>query len=461
MTSRYSVLSRLMIGIPGTRVPSYLKTYADLGLKSVVIYGDNISQESSLDQLVYELRAVLGDDALIAIDEEGGEVTRVDYIVGSRFAGNGWLGFDGDLELTERDGRLIATMLMAIGINLNFAPVADVNTNPMNPVIGLRSFGSDSASVSQHVNAFVRGHESAGVGATLKHFPGHGDVAVDSHLSLPKIVGGWRALNPGHVMPFREGISAGASAVMVGHLDLGNGVPASLDPAMIQRLRDDLKFDGLVITDALDMGAVTAKQSIAEAAVEALLAGNDLACLGPNTDPKVLDEILSIWERVPVEMAKANEVRAFERIEKFQATHPVRIVAPDQTVEYEMDFHLPTEFEDARIFKLESGTNPAVGLTPWFAGLPIERTITTQEVHQLLSSSEPTVLLTRNPLELLELETELVNVDTRNLLVISTNPSSRGFKFQVISIYGASQPQTAAIAKSFTGRRSPNGTDQT
>ena len=187
MSERFNVLSRLMVGFSGQNLPADFEELAVKGLRSVVIYGENVESEGQLKSLVSELRGSLGPDAIIAIDEEGGDVTRVDYLVGSRFVGNGWLGHLNEPELTRRDGQMVGELLNHIGVNLNFAPVADVNTNPLNPVIGNRSFGSDQSSVARHVARFVEGHEGAGTGTTLKHFPGHGNVVSDSHLTLPKV----------------------------------------------------------------------------------------------------------------------------------------------------------------------------------------------------------------------------------------------------------------------------------
>ena len=156
------------------------------GLGGVVLYAWNVESPEQLRALTDDLRSER-EDVLIAIDEEGGDVTRLEAATGSSYPGNGALGVVDDVELTERVAASLGAELADAGVNLDFAPVADVNTNPLNPVIGIRSFGADAGLVARHVAAFVRGLQRAGVAACAKHFPGHGDTSVDSHLALPVV----------------------------------------------------------------------------------------------------------------------------------------------------------------------------------------------------------------------------------------------------------------------------------
>src|SRR6185503_12265660 len=149
-----------------------------------------------------------------AIDEEGGDVTRLEAATGSSYPGNAALGVVDDVELSERVATSLGAELAAVGVNLDLAPVADVNTNPQNPVIGIRSFGSDADLVGRHVSAFVRGLQNAGVAACAKHFPGHGDTALDSHLALPVV----EALDEHALKPFRAAIESGVRSIMTAHI---------------------------------------------------------------------------------------------------------------------------------------------------------------------------------------------------------------------------------------------------
>ena len=163
-------------------------------------------------------------------------------------------------------------------MNLNFAPVADVNTNPDNPVIGVRSFGSEPELVARHVAAFVEGMQGAGVAACAKHFPGHGDTSADSHRELPVAGGDLSA----HLLPFRAAVQAGVDAVMTAHVVVPelDADPATLSGPAVRLLRDELGFGGLVVSDALEMRAVAGTVGPEEAAVRALAAGVDALCLG-------------------------------------------------------------------------------------------------------------------------------------------------------------------------------------
>jgi beta-N-acetylhexosaminidase len=180
----------------------------------------------------------------------------------------------------------------AVGIHVNFAPDADLNNNPLNPIINTRSFGEDPRAVSALVQAYVRGVHDHGMLSTLKHFPGHGDTQTDSHLGLPTITADYRRLDTLELVPFRAGIAAGADVVMSAHIAYptftGTDDPATLSAAMLTGvLRDSLHFKGLVVTDALTMGAIVTKYGIGEAAVRAFVAGSDLLLMPADPDSAI------------------------------------------------------------------------------------------------------------------------------------------------------------------------------
>ncbi|HEX6497852.1 MAG TPA: glycoside hydrolase family 3 N-terminal domain-containing protein [Micromonosporaceae bacterium] len=224
-----------------------------------------------------------GAPLLIGTDQEYGVVTRIRSGV-TQLPSAMAVGAAGDAELTRRAWAAAGADLAALGINVDFAPDADV-VGGAGGVIGSRSFGADPAAVGTQVAAAVRGLQSAGVAATLKHFPGHGHTTTDSHTSLPVLSQDRATLDSGDLPPFRAGIGAGADMIMVGHLDvraIDPGIPATFSRKVLTDvLRGQLGFQGVVVTDALNM-APAERWSPGEAAVRALLAGNDLLLMPPN-----------------------------------------------------------------------------------------------------------------------------------------------------------------------------------
>ncbi|MFI7127563.1 glycoside hydrolase family 3 protein [Nonomuraea sp. NPDC050153] len=281
-------LSRLAMtvlhpGYEGASVPEWLRRALGEGLGGIVLFARNVIDA----QLVRQLRAE-NPDTVVAIDEEGGAVTRLEVLAGSSFPGNRALGVVDDVALTERVGRQIGRMLGELDITLNYAPDADVNSNPANPVIGIRSFGPTPDLVSRHTVAYVNGVQGAGVATCAKHFPGHGDTVTDSHLALPTVHASREVLFSRDLPPFRAAISAGVRSIMSGHLlvpALDPSMPATLSrTAMTELLRGELGFDGMLVTDAIEMQAVAAMFTPGEIAVRALSAGVDAICVGLSTE---------------------------------------------------------------------------------------------------------------------------------------------------------------------------------
>ena len=273
----------LQPGFVGTTPPPWIRRWLGEGLGSVVLFARNIVDPGQLAALTATLRAEW-PDVIVAIDEEAGDVTRIESARGSSRPGNFALGIVDDPALTEAVARDLGTELAAAGVTLNYAPDADVNSNPDNPVIGVRSFGADPALVARHTAAWVRGLQAGGVAACAKHFPGHGDTRIDSHHDLPRIGGDRARLHAVELAPFRAAVAAGVQAVMTGHLlvpALDPDLPATLSPRILGGLlREELRFQGVVVTDAVEMGAVADRYGFAGAAVRALAAGADAICVG-------------------------------------------------------------------------------------------------------------------------------------------------------------------------------------
>ncbi|RSS19882.1 glycoside hydrolase family 3 protein [Streptomyces sp. WAC05458] len=280
---RRLALSVLQPGFVGTEPPDWLLRDIADGLASVVLFSRNIVSVEQVARLTARLRAE-NPELIVAIDEEAGDVTRIESATGSSRPGNFALGTVDDTELTGAVAADLGRQLHAAGVSLDYAPSADVNSNPDNPIIGVRSFGADPALVARHTAAWIRGLQSSGVAACAKHFPGHGDVAVDSHHDLPAYPAGREEIAAQALPPFRAAVEAGVRAVMSGHLLVpayDPDLPATLSRRVLgDLLRGELGFDGLVVSDAIEMGAVTARHGIDGATVKAVAAGVDAVCVG-------------------------------------------------------------------------------------------------------------------------------------------------------------------------------------
>ncbi|MBP2584636.1 beta-N-acetylhexosaminidase [Streptomyces sp. PvR006] len=276
-------LTVLQPGFVGTTAPDWLLRRIGEGLSSVGLFGRNIVSPEQLTALTAQLRAER-DDVLVAIDEEGGDVTRLEVKQGSSFPGNYALGSVDDVELTRAVARELGRRLAACGVDLNWAPSADVNSNAENPVIGVRSFGPDPDLVARHTVAYVDGLQGVGVAACTKHFPGHGDTNVDSHDALPRIDVDLATLHTRELVPFRAAVAAGTKAVMSAHIllsALDPHRPATLSPQILTGLlRQELGFEGLIVTDGMEMQAVAATYGIERGSVLAIAAGADAICVG-------------------------------------------------------------------------------------------------------------------------------------------------------------------------------------
>ncbi|MFH8558470.1 MULTISPECIES: glycoside hydrolase family 3 protein [Streptomyces] len=320
---RRLALSVLQPGFVGTEAPEWVLRAIRDGLSSVVLFTRNIASPEQLARLTAQLRAE-NPALIIAIDEEAGDVTRIESATGSTRPGNFALGAVDDPELTESVARDLGRQLHAAGVSLDYAPSVDVNSNPDNPIIGVRSFGIDSAVVSRHTTAWVRGLQSAGVAACAKHFPGHGDVAVDSHHGLPSYDAGLDQIAAQALPPFRAALDAGVRAVMSGHLLVpayDPDRPATLSHRILNGLlREELGFDGLIVTDAIEMGAVTHRYGIDGATVKAIAAGADAICVGGENAEEATAELLAgaLVDAVSRgELAEARLAEAADRVRAF------------------------------------------------------------------------------------------------------------------------------------------------
>ncbi|HEY7981242.1 MAG TPA: glycoside hydrolase family 3 N-terminal domain-containing protein [Candidatus Eremiobacteraceae bacterium] len=314
----------LMIGFDGTTIhEAPAELIADLG--GAILFQRNLQDAEQTRALVDGLQAARRSGApplLIAIDEEGGSVSRLRRF-GTPKPSAMALGAAGDPSLTESVYALSGDELASLGINLNLAPVADVNSERLNPVIGIRSFGSQPDAVGRHVAAAIRGLRRSGIASTAKHFPGHGGTTVDSHVDLPVVVCDLEHLRAIELPPFRAAIDAGVDVVMTAHiafpaLDL-SGLPATLSRKVVTGLlREELQYDGIICTDCMQMNAVAARSSAAALAVKAAGAGVDLLVYSNSGDAHsaraalraaVLDETLDA-KQVERSLARVEALRS-------------------------------------------------------------------------------------------------------------------------------------------------------
>lgn len=282
---RRRALGVLMPGFVGTTLPEWMRRLLGEGLGGVCLFGHNVDTPEQVSALTDAIYAE-NPQAIISIDEEGGDVSRLHHREGSPFPGNAVLGRIDQVETTRSVARSVGLELRRVGVGMTLAPDADVNSNPQNPVIGVRSFGDDPVAVARHTAAWVDGIQGVGVAACAKHFPGHGDTSTDSHWSEPVVAADASVLATRELVPFESALDAGVKAIMTSHIR----VPA-LEPDTVATfsasilhdlLRVSLGFDGLVVTDALDMAGASAKRGIPASAVAAMVAGSDLLCLGSN-----------------------------------------------------------------------------------------------------------------------------------------------------------------------------------
>lgn len=282
-----------MVSFVGPDAPAWLLGEIAAGTGAVCLFAGNIRGDGPVATLVAALRAAR-PDVLVALDEEGGDVTRLDQRRGSDLPGAAALGVVDDVAVTAAVHRVIGRRLAALGIDLDLAPCADVNIAAANPVIGVRSFGADARRVARHVAAAVDGLQAVGVAACVKHFPGHGATVADSHQALPVLDVDAATLRRRELVPFRTR----AAAVMTAHIVVPalDAVPATRSRALLGLLREELGFTGAVVSDALDMAGVhgpgvgfgdVTPAMIGDAAVRSLAAGCDLLCLGAGQGPEV------------------------------------------------------------------------------------------------------------------------------------------------------------------------------
>ena len=329
MTIEEKVGQLIMVGFEGTQANEAIETHIRKRfVGGIVLFSRNIQSPQQTAELTNELQRLAEATArqiplFIGIDQEGGWVIRLKEGA-TVLPGNMALGATDSTELAERAGEITAVELAAVGVNLNFAPVMDVNNNLDNPVIGRRSFGESPELVSRLGVPYIQGLQRNGVLATAKHFPGHGDTTVDSHFDLPTVNHDLERIHALELQPFRAAIDADVAAIMTAHIiypAFDADRPATLSPTILtDLLRKELGFDGLLITDDMEMKAIDDRYRSGEAAVMAVEAGADIVMVlwTPTKQIEVFDALLSAVKSGRISQARLDQ--SVERILKSKGT---------------------------------------------------------------------------------------------------------------------------------------------
>jgi beta-N-acetylhexosaminidase len=320
-------IGQLLIGsLPAITITPEMRSLAkDFSLGGVIFFSRNIEAPEQVAELSRDVQELAFELPLwVSVDQEGGRVARLKEPF-TRWPPMATLGRSGSVELAARFGAALAAELRAVGITLDYAPVLDIHTNPKNPIIGDRALAEDADSVARLGAAIIRALQESGVAACGKHFPGHGDTSVDSHLALPIVEHPPDRIRRVEFVPFREAIRADVAFIMTAHVlvpSLDEEKPATLSPRIVRGLlREELGFPGVILSDDLEMKAIASTYHVPDAAVDAIAAGCDglLICSGDvDTQAQTLEALVHAVEqdRIPfkrLEDALARNRRAKER----------------------------------------------------------------------------------------------------------------------------------------------------
>ena len=316
----------LVVGFNGHQIPAELRSLArEFSLGGVILFARNIVEPEQVAELAFEAARLVPDlPVWVSVDQEGGRVARLKAPF-TEWPPMATLGRSGDVRLAERFARALAAELKAVGITLDYAPVLDIHTNPKNPVIGDRALAENAEEVARLGSAIVRTLQAEGIAACGKHFPGHGDTGTDSHLELPLVEHPPDRLRAVEFLPFMAAIEAGVATIMTAHVlvpSLDETRPATLSRRVVtDLLRNELKYEGVILSDDLEMNAIAAEYPVSSAAVLAIEAGCDgaLICSGDHdTQAAALEALVHAVEDdrlrlVQVEDSLKRHLRAKER----------------------------------------------------------------------------------------------------------------------------------------------------
>lgn len=363
----------IMSGLPGTEIdPAFAALVRECKVGNVILFRRNVKNAAQLARLCASLRELIvsetGMEPFIAIDQEGGVVSRFSPDMATTPGAMALAAAGGDAPY--RAARLTAAQLRAAGVNFDLAPVLDVNSNPLNPVIGVRSFGDLPEEAAERAMGFMRGLLDGGVMACGKHFPGHGDTDTDSHIGLPRVDKSREQLEECELLPFRRAIEAGIPAIMSSHVLFPALEPEKLPATMSRRiltglLREELGFGGVIISDCMEMDAVAKFYGTVNGAAAALKAGADIVCIS-HTAALARETAERLWQRY--EAAEGEERRELERSGEriAEAKHRFTAVPKAETQIFKLRAQARDMLEES--FVLMNGPIPPLGDSPFFTG---------------------------------------------------------------------------------------------
>jgi len=489
----------MLVGFDGTTLtPEFRDDITQLHIGGVIFYERNVQSPSQVAQLNADLQNVAkqnGDPALfLTIDQEGGIVTRMREDKGfTEFPGQMAIGATGDVNNARRIAQAISNEMLALGFNMDLTPDLDVNNNPANPVIGTRSFGSDPKRVAEYGVAFIDGMQSAGMIAIGKHFPGHGDTGVDSHIALPTVPHDRARLESVEFVPFKAAMQVNIAGIMSAHItfpaiDPTPGLAATLSPKVLTDLiRGEMKYDGLVMTDELTMGALaTSGYPAPQAASAALKAGADILLLqtGYTMHRQVHAMLVDHVQRGIIPQARLDE--AVRRIllakEKFgilktdhrpqtanvgstEAKAISRDVAAQAVTLVRDDAKLLPLKPDARLLVVETGAyglGKLLGATTMQVATNIKKS-EIDSIIQIARDGRTVIVATSDAarnLGQVELVTELKKSNVPTIVVATRSPYDLMYLKDVttyLAIYGSNPPMIEAVAAVLAGKSKAQG----
>jgi beta-N-acetylhexosaminidase len=289
------------------------RTNENYPVGGIILYAWNIDNETQLASIITDIRTLNGSP-LLCIDEEGGRVARIannpNFNV-KKYESMAAIGATGDPQNAYECGNTIGTYLKRYGFDIDFAPVADVNTNPENVIIGARAFSDDPAVAAPMVTNYLQGLKDAGITGCIKHFPGHGDTKADTHFGYASTQKTWEEMMNCEMVTFRAGIQWGCQLIMTAHIGApnvtGSDVPSTMSPIILQdKLRGELGYQNIIITDGMEMGAITQQYSSAEAALGSIQAGVDIV-LGPKNLVEAFDAVIDAVNKGVISEERINQ----------------------------------------------------------------------------------------------------------------------------------------------------------
>lgn len=393
---RIGIGQRLIAGFPGYELDErFIRLVKEYKIGNVILFRHNIRSKYQLRQLCRDIQSLIQDEtgypAFITIDQEGGVVTRLSDDA-TNVAGAMAVAQTGDEENAYALGRITGCELRAMGVNFDLAPDMDINSNPENPVIGVRSYGEDPQTVIRYSTKMMQGLHDGGVLTCAKHFPGHGDTNVDSHLDLPKVAKTLAELENMELLPFRNAIRHGVDSIMIAHILFPKiepqPVPATMSRKLVTGLlRQELRFEGLILSDCMEMNAISKFYGTAAGVKDTFRAGVDMAFISHYADLAEQAAILTAAALENGELDQAEHRMSIQRILRYKRE---RIDFVPQDIELVgCDAHRARNLAVIRESILVKTPLPRLGASPLFIGcVPFRATEASNQEQDSFSFSE-------------------------------------------------------------------------